>query len=211
MRRPGNWTTLVALACRVIVIGAAGWSCAAAESGWAYAGGPGEEAVWASEDRTSVPRWDASGLGPLPWQGIACLDASDDATRIAVGTIAPLGDPSVLLRDGDGRLLRQAAVGQRWIDQIVLEPKTDLVRAVCTMPAGTVSDGPELYTVSAQGAAAEPPTGFNGQSFCWYFQYGDHSNHVTRLLRHAGNTTARATAEEVTWWLDGETARRQSV
>ena len=42
------------------------------------------------------------------------------------------------LLDGKGRLLRQAAVGGRWIDQVTVEPKTDLVRAVCTMPADEV-------------------------------------------------------------------------
>ena len=28
--------------------------------------------------QSRVPRWDARGLGPLPWQGIACLDATED-------------------------------------------------------------------------------------------------------------------------------------
>ena len=36
-----------------------------------------------------VPPWDARGLGPLPWQGIACLDMTADGEHIAVGTIAP--------------------------------------------------------------------------------------------------------------------------
>lgn len=36
---------------------------------------------------TKVPRWDARGLGPLPWQGVACLDVDSQAGRIAVGTI----------------------------------------------------------------------------------------------------------------------------
>jgi hypothetical protein len=55
--------------------------------------------------KTSVPRWDARGVGPPAWQGVACLDVNDDATRIALGTIAPPGDPNVLLLDGDGKLL----------------------------------------------------------------------------------------------------------
>ncbi len=119
----------------------------------------------------------------MPWQGIACVDVSADADRIAVGTIAPPGDPNVLVLDAEGRLLRQAALGGRWIDQVAVEPKTGLVRAVGTMPAGTASDGPEVYTISPQGSTLEPPSGFNGESFRWYFHYGDHSNHVTRLLR----------------------------
>ena len=50
---------------------------------------------------TKVPRWDARGVGPLAWQGVACLDVNDGAMRIALGTVAPPGDPNVLLLDGD--------------------------------------------------------------------------------------------------------------
>jgi len=194
-----------------MIFGFAGWSCSAAESRSADSLDPGAGVARFSEGRTSVPAWDASGLGPLPWQGIACVDVNDDASRIAVGTIAPPGDPNVFVFDAEGEIVVQQAVGQRWIDQIAVEPKTDLVRAMCTIPAGTAADGPEVYTVSSQGSTAEAPTGFNGESFRWYFHYGDHSNHVTRLLRRAGNTTATATAEEITWWMDGEMDRRQSV
>ena len=42
-----------------------------------------------------VPKWDARGVGPLPWQGIACVDMNDEGTFIAVGTIAPPDDPNV--------------------------------------------------------------------------------------------------------------------
>ena len=55
-----------------------------------------------ASSKTKVPRWDARGVGPPAWQGVACLDVNDDATRIALGTIAPAGDPNVLLLDGDG-------------------------------------------------------------------------------------------------------------
>ena len=40
-----------------------------------------------------VPGWNARGLGPLPWQGVACVDVSQDGRFTAVGTIAPPGDP----------------------------------------------------------------------------------------------------------------------
>src|SRR5256885_1843915 len=90
-------------------------------------------AVAAQEPKTRVPRWDARGVGPLPWQGVACIDVNSDATRIAVGTIAPPGDPNVLLLDGDGKLLRQQHAGQRWINQVALDG--DEIRAICTMPA----------------------------------------------------------------------------
>src|SRR5262245_64428837 len=89
---------------------------------------------------TKVPRWDARGVGPLPWQGVACLDVNDDATRIALGTIAPPGDPNVLVLDGDGKLLRQQHAGQRWINQVALTTDADTVRALCTMPAGRYGD-----------------------------------------------------------------------
>ena len=50
---------------------------------------------------TKAPRWDARGVGPPAWQGVACLDVNDGAMRIALGTVAPPGDPNVLLLDGD--------------------------------------------------------------------------------------------------------------
>src|SRR6516165_9424531 len=98
--------------------------------------------------KSKVPSWDARGLGPLPWQGVACLDVNDDATRIALGTIAPPGDPNVLLLDGDGKLLRQQAVGQRWINQVALG-QGNALWAVCTMPAGRSGDLPEAFRLSA--------------------------------------------------------------
>ena len=38
---------------------------------------------------TKAPRWDARGVGLLAWQGVACLDVNHEATRLALGTIAP--------------------------------------------------------------------------------------------------------------------------
>ena len=61
----------------------------------------GLEAKEPPAPKTRVPRWDARGVGPPAWQGVACLDVNDDATRIVLGTIAPPGDPNVLLLDGD--------------------------------------------------------------------------------------------------------------
>src|SRR6516164_3701821 len=89
--------------------------------GGAPAGG-GEPAA----SQTKVPRWDARGVGPPAWQGVACLDVNDDATRIALGTIAPAGDPNVLLLDGSGKLLRQQGAGQRWINQVALSSGEEL-------------------------------------------------------------------------------------
>src|SRR6516165_11594586 len=103
---------------------------------------------------TKVPSWDARGVGSLVWQGVACLDVNDDATRIALGTIAPAGDPNVLLLDGNGRLLRQERAGQRWINQVALGTD-EVVRAVCTMPAGRAGDMPEVFRLGAGDVAAE--------------------------------------------------------
>ena len=33
--------------------------------------------------KSRVPRWDARGSGKLPWQGIACLDLSEDGRFLA--------------------------------------------------------------------------------------------------------------------------------
>jgi hypothetical protein len=49
----------------------------------------GLEAKGPPAPKTGVPRWDARGAGRLAWQGVACLDVNDDATRIDLGTIAP--------------------------------------------------------------------------------------------------------------------------
>src|SRR5215470_6960168 len=107
-----------------------------------------------ADSETKVPRWDARGVGLPAWQGVACLDVNDDATRIALGTIAPAGDPNVLLLDADGKLLRQQRAGQRWINQVALGPD-EVVRAVCTMPAGRSGDMPEVFRLGADAVATE--------------------------------------------------------
>jgi metallo-beta-lactamase class B len=159
----------------------------------------------AAEPKTAVPRWDARGVGPLPWQGVACLDVNDDATRITLGTIAPPGDANVLLLDGDGKLLRQQRAGQRWINQTALGG--ELVRAVCTMPAGRSGDMPELFRLGADAVAAEGLSWRRTQYAEGYFHYGDHSNHVTRLLLRAGGQTAAVNGDQMQWLgADGVTA-----
>src|SRR5262249_9538681 len=56
---------------------------------------------------TNVPPWDARGVGPLPWQGVACLDVNADGSLLALGTIAPAGDPNVLVLDAAGKVVRR--------------------------------------------------------------------------------------------------------
>jgi metallo-beta-lactamase class B len=148
--------------------------------------------------KTKVPRWDARGVGPLAWQGVACLDVNDDATRIALGTIAPAGDPNVLLLDGDGKLLRQQRAGQRWINQVTLGTD-EVVRAVCTMPAGRSGDMPEVFRLGLDSVVAEAIDWRRGQYTDGYFHYGDHSNHVTRLLTRAGASAVALNGDQVHW------------
>src|SRR5438132_649512 len=80
--------------------------------------------------QTKVPQWDARGLGPLPWQGIACVDMTADGKFVAVGTIAPPGDPNVFLLDANGKLLEQHAVGQRWINEVAVGDNGAFVTAL---------------------------------------------------------------------------------
>src|SRR4029077_4521882 len=122
---------------------------------------------------TKVPHWDARGVGPLGWQGVACLDVNDEATRIALGTIAPAGDPNVLLLDGNGKLLRQEHAGQRWINQVALGTD-EVMRAVCTMPAGRAGDMPEVFRLGTDNVTAEAMAWRRGQYADGYFHYGDH-------------------------------------
>ena len=70
--------------------------------------------------RSRVPRWDARGLGPLPWQGIACIDVSEDGRFLAVGTIAPPGDPNLFVLDENGKIVGQHRAGCRWINEVTI-------------------------------------------------------------------------------------------
>ncbi len=60
-----------------------------------------------------APRWDARGPLAMPWQGVSCVDMTADGRFVAVGTIAPPGDPQVFLLDESGRLVGQYRVGER--------------------------------------------------------------------------------------------------
>jgi len=131
-------------------------------------------------------------------------------SRIAVGTIAPPGDPNVFLLDAEGKVISQQAVGQRWIDQIAVGAEGNRIHLRLRDAAGTSGDGPEVYTLSADKQTLEPPSGFDGQSPLWYYHYGEHSNHLARLLRRDGRTVAIVTCENVAW-LGGSDSQRQDV
>src|SRR6476659_4286753 len=139
-------------------------------------------------------RWDARGVGPLPRMGITSLDVSDDEKEIAVGTIAPFGDPNVIVLSDAGKLLRSYKVGQQWIDSVAFIAGTKDVLAVCTMPAGKAGDRVEVFRCSGEQVVAEkvPHEG------PWFFHYGDHSNHPTLKLARAKNATAILAGSQLT-------------
>src|SRR5437762_1743174 len=92
-----------------------------------------------------VPAWDAAGLGQLPWQGISCAYLTADGNRVAVGTMAPRGDPNVFLIDSEGKIIEQHAVGMRWIGEVCASDGGEVVAAVCTSPRGAAGDEPAVF------------------------------------------------------------------
>ncbi|HEV3142997.1 MAG TPA: MBL fold metallo-hydrolase [Gemmataceae bacterium] len=154
--------------------------------------------------RSGVPAWDARGVGNLSWQGIACLDVSDDGKEIAVGTIAPPGDPNVIVLDERGKVVRQYQVGQRWINQVAFDGSD--VLAVCTMPTGKAGDHPELFRCSGDEVTEVPLPSSGG-----VFHYGDHSNHVTLLLARHNGPPAVLSGNQVIWPTKGEKKPRAAT
>jgi metallo-beta-lactamase class B len=148
--------------------------------------------------RSAVPPWDARGIGPLPWQGIACIDLSDDGRWLGVGTIAPPGDPNVFLLDADGGLVRTAQVGQRWIQQVAIDRSGKLLHALCTMPEGRAGDFPTVYACGKEAAPIRPDLGEDG----WpanLFHYGEHSNHTGVILRSTPDGGVAVSGHRVLW------------
>ncbi len=147
---------------------------------------------------TSVPSWDARGSGPLPWQGIACLDLSDDGRWLAAGTIAPPGDPNVFLLGSEGQLVRTAQAGQRWLQQVAIDRTGQLLHALCTMPEGRAGDFPTVYACGKQTLPIPPRLGEPG----WaqnLFHYGDHSNHTGVILRSLPGGAVTVYGNRVLW------------
>jgi len=146
-----------------------------------------------------VPDWDARGTGPLPWQGISCLDANEDGSLTAVGTIAPSGDPNVILIDGTGKVVRAQAAGQRWINQVALDSSSATVFALSTMPEGRAGD---FCTVFACGAQVTALPGRLGQDdFALnLFHYGEHSNHCGAILRPTDEGGAAVFGNRILWF-----------
>jgi metallo-beta-lactamase class B len=140
------------------------------------------------------PQWDARGVGPLPRMGITSLDVSDDGKEIVVGTIAPFGDPNVIVLSDSGKIARQYKVGQQWIDSVAFVAGTKDVLAVCTMPAGRAGDRVEVFRCRGDQVVVEK---INHEG-PWFFHYGDHSNHPTLKLARAKDATAVLAGDQLT-------------
>ncbi len=167
--------------------------------------GPARAAGQAA-DRSRVPAWDARGLGALPPQGIACLDASADGRFVAVGTISPWGDPNVFLLDGDGRIVEQLCAGRRWIGEVRVADDGGSLAAVCTTPEGTAGDAPRLAVFRRGKELAQAGPRFRPRDLragAFLFHYGGHSNHLPPFTARAGNGLAAA-GDDTLWWLAPE-------
>lgn len=171
---------------------------------------------------TRVPAWDARGSGRLPWQGISCIAINHDASRIVVGTIAPPGDPNVIVVDGSGKVLRTHSAGQRWINQVALasadpakstgaaDSAEETVFAMSTMPEGRAGD---FCTVFACGREVVALPGRLGQDdFARnLFHYGNHSNHCGALLRPSGTGAVALFGNRALWFQGNGTVPRGEV
>ena len=152
---------------------------------------------------TAVPAWDVRGLGQLPWQGISCIDLSHDGRWLAVGTIAPPGDPNVFLLDADGQLVRTAQAGQRWLQQVAIDRTGQILHALCTMPEGRAGDFPTVYSCGKETLAIRPQLGEEG----WpgnLFHYGAHSNHTGVQLHGFARGGVSLSANRVQWLTQAE-------
>jgi glyoxylase-like metal-dependent hydrolase (beta-lactamase superfamily II) len=160
-----------------------------------------------AQDATSggasrAPAWDARGLGALPWQGIACLDVSPDGRRIVVGTIAPADDPNVVLLNGEGKIVGQHAVGQRWIHNVALSPNPTEAFALSTMPAGRNDDFPTVYQCGSKVTPVSASLGEAGYPQT-IFHYGEHSNHSGTILRPFAKGSVAVIGDQVQWFMAG--------
>lgn len=146
---------------------------------------------------TGVPAWNARGVNLLPWQGVACLDVAADGSLIAVGTIAPAGDPNVIVISGDGQVLRELSAGQRWIGQVAIDG-SKRVHALCTTPAGRSGDGPTVF--ACDESATEIPNTMGEPAYPrTVFFYGDHSNHSGVQLLSGDQGNAAIYGNQVLW------------
>lgn len=165
--------------------------------------GPAQVEISPAADKSRVPEWDARGLGPLPWQGAACLDVSADGRFVAAGTIAPAGDPNLFLLDENGKAVQQLRAGQRWLGEVTVSGDGRFVSAVSTTPEGTAGDFPRVYGFRQGKELAQVGGKFRFHDFrasAFLFHYGNHSNHLPRLTAWAGEQWV-IVGDDVLWWL----------
>ena len=162
---------------------------------------------------TRVPPWDARGLGPLPWQGIACLDESEDGRYVAVGTIAPAGDPNVFVLDAAGKLVDQRRAGHRWVNEVSVSRDGRFVAALVTTPEGTAADTPRFYAFRQGQELSQLSDKFRLRDFHpggGLFHYGPHSNHLPRSSQWTGDRWVVAGDDQV-YWLSPQDAERDAA
>ena len=174
---------------QVLVVGVIVTICMIAADGLA-----GEQPVRLGppQKESRVPAWDARGLGPLPWQGIACADLSDDGRFIALGTIALPGDMNVFVLDENGKLLRQHSAGKRWINEVAAGDAGAFVAALCTTPTGQAGDR-VMLSVFAGAKPEEINTDLP------VFHYGANSNHLAPCVSAMGESLAVLSTNGVRW------------
>jgi glyoxylase-like metal-dependent hydrolase (beta-lactamase superfamily II) len=120
-----------------------------------------------------------------------------------VGTIAPPGDPNLFLLDGSGKLVGQHRAGQRWLNEVSVSGDGRFVAALCTTPEGTAGDTPRFYAFSPTKELDQVSGVLKFQDFRparFMFHYGDHSNHLPRISRWAGQRWVVA-GDDVLYWL----------
>lgn len=164
----------------------------------------GSAAPESAAPESAAPTWDARGLGPLPWQGVACLDMSDDGRSVVVGTIAPQGDSNLMTLDGNGKVVGQHIAGQRWVNEVFVSGNGRFVGGLSTTPEGTSGDVPRLYgfidgreSNQIGDAAVFRFADFRPEWCLWH--YGEHSNHLPHITCRAGNRVVVAGDQSVYW------------
>ena len=145
--------------------------------------------------QSAVPKWDVRGTGALAWQGIACADMTGDGRFVALGTIAPPGDPHIFLLDAAGKVVGQYRAGERWIGTVAVSDGGSPLAAFCTTPEGKASDRPVVRLFrDGQSVAITDSDLAQAAGAGDRFVYGDHSNHYAPRFAACGDTLVLVSA-----------------
>ena len=161
-----------------------------------------------------VPCWDARGLGQLPSQGVSCLDLSVEGRFLALGTIAPPGDPNLLLLDERGNIVGQHRAGLRWLNEVTVSDDGLFLAGFATTPEGTAGDMPRFFGFHYGKPLAQLSDRFRFEQYHpagFLFHYGEHSNHLPRISGWAGDCWVVAGDDHVIWLPPGNPARVQQA